>query len=188
MREIGRTKYDGTAMLLHWVTALLIIFMLAFGEELIEAGEEFEEAGEAFAGTFLPSIHVSIGVAILALTLLRLLWRVTHTAPPLPVTMKPWEVAVSKLAHLAFYALLIGIPLTGWLAFGDFVREEPAMASLRVFGLFALPAAPALGEAAKELHEIGSNAMIVLVALHVLAAVKHQFLDNDGVLWRMLPH
>lgn len=182
MIEIGKSKYDSVAMLLHWVTALLIIFMLVFGEELIEAAEHGD------GGTFLASVHVSVGVAILALTLLRVLWRFTHAAPPLPVTMKSWEVTLSKLTHFAFYALLIGIPLTGWLAFGDFVREEPAMASLKVFGMFALPAAPDVGEAAKEVHEIGSKAMIALVVLHVLAALKHQFVDDDGIFRRMLPH
>ena len=118
MTETVRTKYDGVAMLLHWVTALLIVFMLVFGEDLMEAAEEFEEAGEAgeaLAGTFLPSVHVSIGVAILVLTLLRVLWRITHSAPPLPVTMKSWEVMLSKLTHAAFYALLIGFPSpAGW--------------------------------------------------------------------------
>jgi cytochrome b561 len=182
MTEIGKLKYDSVAMLLHWVTALLIIFMLVFGEELIDAAEHGD------GGTFPASVHVSVGVAILVLTLLRMFWRLTHAAPPLPVTMKSWETMLSKLTHFAFYALLIGIPLTGWLAFGDFVREEPAMAFLKVFGLFALPSAPDIGEAAKEIHEIGSNAMIVLVVLHVLAALKHQFVDDDGIFRRMLPH
>jgi cytochrome b561 len=182
MVETGRTRYDGVAMLLHWITALLVVFMLVFGEELIEAGEH--DGG----GTFPVSVHVSAGVAILALTVLRLLWRLTHRAPPLSAAMKPWEVLASKLTHAVFYVLLIGIPLTGWLAFGDFVQEEPGMSAVRVFGMFSLPAGPAIGEIAEEVHELGSNAMIALTVLHVLAALKHQFIDGDTVFRRMLPH
>jgi cytochrome b561 len=182
-----RTRYDSVAMLIHWITAALMIFMIFFGEELMEAGEEAGETGEALAGTFGPSLHVSIGVAILLLTLLRILWRVTHKAPPYPVTMKRYELIGSAALHGLFYILLIGIPLTGWLAFGGFVAEEPAMAAVRMFGAFPVPAGPSgMGEA-KELHEIGSNAAMVLTGLHILAALKHQFIDGDGLFRRMLP-
>lgn len=181
------SRYDAVAMVLHWVTALLLVFMLVFGEELMEAGEEAEELGEGLAGTFAPSLHVSIGAAILILTLLRIVWRLTHRAPPYPVTMKPYERMASGAVHGLFYLLLVGIPLTGWLAFGGFVAEEPAMAAVRLFGLWPVPAAPASFGEVKELHEIGSNAIMVLAALHVLAALKHQFVDGDGVFRRMLP-
>jgi cytochrome b561 len=187
MPDISRTKYDGVAMIIHWVTAILMIFMIIFGEELMEDGERGEAAAAA-AGAFLPSLHVSFGVAILLLTLLRLVWRVVNPPPPYPATLKGWEVTLSKVTHALFYVLMIGIPLTGWFAFGEFVREEPAMSAVRVFGLFAVPAAPNVGELAKELHEIGSNAAMVLVILHVLAALKHQFVDGDHIFRRMLPH
>ncbi|WP_373505081.1 cytochrome b [Aestuariivirga sp.] len=188
MQDISRTKYDGVAMILHWVTALLLIFMIIFGEELIEAGEH-EEAAEALMNTaFLPSLHVSFGMAILLLTLLRLIWRALNPPPPYPAAMKSWEVTLSKVTHALFYVLMIGIPFTGWLAFGEFLREEPAMSAVRVFGLFAVPAGPDFGEWAKELHEIGSNAAMALVILHVLAALKHQFVDGDHIFRRMLPH
>ena len=62
------------------------------------------------------------------------------------------------------------------------------MSGVSIFGLFGIPAAPLLGETAKELHEIGSNLAMVLVILHVLAALKHQFIDRDGIFRRMLPH
>jgi cytochrome b561 len=181
------SRYDMVAMILHWVTALLLVFMLVFGEELMEAGEEAEELGRGLAGTFGPSLHVSIGSAILILTLLRILWRLTHRAPPYPATMKPHQVLAARAVHGLFYLLLVGIPLTGWLAFGGLVAEEPAMAAVRVFGAFPVPAAPVAFGAAKELHEIGSNAAIALAVLHVLAALKHQFVDGDGVFRRMLP-
>jgi cytochrome b561 len=183
MNSAAHDRYSTGAIVLHWLTALLVIFMIVFGEELVE-GAEHDDA----AGTFLPSIHVSVGVTILVLTLLRLAWRLGHAAPPYPATMKAWELTLAKVTHLLFYALLIAVPLTGWLAFADWVREEPAMSAVRVFGLFQLPAAPLIGGEVKELHEIGSNAMMVLVILHVLAALKHQFVDGDGVFKRMLSH
>jgi cytochrome b561 len=179
-------RYDAVAMVLHWVTALLLVFMLVFGEELMEAGDEAGELGEGLAGTFAPSLHVSIGAAILILTLLRIVWRLTHRAPPYPATMKPYERMAAGAIHGLFYLLLIGIPLTGWLAFGGFVTEEPAMAAVRLFGVFPIVAPASFGEI-KELHEIGSNAIMVLAILHVLAAFKHQFVDGDGVFRRMLP-
>lgn len=182
-----RSRYDSVSMIIHWVTALLLIFMLVFGEELMEAGEEAEELGEGLGSTFGPSLHVSIGAAILILTLLRILWRVTHRAPAYPATMKPYELVAAQAVHGLFYFLLIGIPLTGWLAFGGFVAEEPAMSAVRVFGAFPVPAAPFTPSEIEDVHEIGSNIAMVLAVLHVLAALKHQFVDGDGIFRRMLP-
>ena len=178
-------RYDAVAMIIHWATALLMIFMLVFGEELMEGGDEAAEAGNAAGALFGPSLHVSIGVSILALTLLRILWRLTHKSPDYPSTMKRYEIVGAKALHGLFYLLLIAIPLTGWLAFGDFLKELPAMSGVTVFGAFPVPAAPFSAD--KDLHEIGSNAAIALTALHVLAALKHQFVDGDGIFRRMLP-
>ena len=84
-------------------------------------------------------------------------------------------------------AEIIAIPLTGWITFGGFSEEVPAMAQAQLFGLFAMPQPPFTGEWAKELHELGSNAAMILIGLHVLAALKHQFIDKDGIFGRMLP-
>ena len=93
----------------------------------------------------------------------------------------------AKATHVLFYVLLIGIPLTGWLATPKFLSEEEAVAGLTLFGAFPLPGAPSLGLPMKGIHEIGSNLGIVLLALHVLAALKHHFVNRDDVLRRMLP-
>jgi cytochrome b561 len=184
MIETAPAKYNGVAMILHWITAVLMIFMIVFGEDLM--GEK-GKAAEAAASTFLPSLHVSIGVSILVLAVLRLLWRLVNPPPPYPATMKPWEVTLSKVTHGLFYVLMIGLPLTGWLAFAVFLKEVPAMSGVSVFGLFPVPAAPQLGELAKGAHGLGSNVAMALVILHVLAALKHQFIDGDGIFRRMLP-
>jgi cytochrome b561 len=91
-------------------------------------------------------------------------------------------------SRILFYALLIGIPLTGWLAFGDSCARSPRWPRSGSWRILACPPLLMSGEAAKEVHEIGSKIHDRLVALHVLAALKHQFVDRDGIFRRMLPH
>ena len=173
-----RTRYDAVAMSLHWLMAVLLIFMLFLGEDLMD-----EKGGGAFG----PSLHVSIGSSILVLTVLRLVWRLFNPPPAFPAGMASWEQMAAKAMHLLFYVLLIGIPLTGWLATPKFLSEEGSTMSLMVFGAFPLPGAPSLGLPMKGFHALGSNISIALLALHVLAALKHHFINRDNVLRRMLP-
>ena len=182
-----KTRYDGVAMIIHWLTAVLMIYMVFFGEDLMKSGEELAKAGDIANATFEPSIHVTLGVSILLLTILRILWRVSHTAPAYPASMKRYEVVASKSLHGLFYILLIAIPLTGWLTFGRFSQGHQIMQQIQVFGLFTLPQPPFAPSWGKEMHELGSNAAMVLIGLHVLAALKHQFIDKDGIFGRMLP-
>ncbi len=175
----ARTKYDTVAMSLHWLIAVLLIFMLFFGGDLMK--------GEKDSSALGPSLHVSIGSDILVLSVLRLVWRLFNPPPAYPASMASWERMAAKATHLLFYVLLIGIPLTGWLATPEFFREEGAMISLTIFGAFPLPGAPNLGLPMKDFHELGSNISIALLALHVLAALKHHFITRDDVLRRMLP-
>ena len=179
MAVAARTRYDTVAMSLHWFIAALLVFMLFFGEELMEAEES--------SSTLAPSLHVSIGSTILVLTVLRLVWRLINPPPAYPAGMASWEQMAAKAMHVIFYALLIGIPLTGWLAMPKFLSEEGATTGITLFGAFPLPGAPNLGFPMKGLHEFGSNIGIVLLALHVLAALKHHFINRDDVLRRMLP-
>ena len=185
MQTDKNRRYDTVAMVLHWAIAALMIFMIVFGEDLIRVSRD--PAAAAAAGTFLPSLHVSIGIGILILSAVRLAWRLTNPPPPLPATMAPWEQMVSKLTHVLFYILLIGLPLSGWLSFGHYAVERPAVAGAQVFGLFPVPGAPDLGGIGGALHGLGSNFAMALVILHVLAALKHQFVNRDDILRRMLP-
>jgi cytochrome b561 len=179
MNIAARTRYDMLAVSLHWLVAALMVFMLIFGEDLIRA----KDGGNTFA----PSLHVSIGSAILILTVLRLVWRLMNPPPAYPASMASWEQMASKATALLFYGLLIGIPLTGWLAMPKFLSGEAAMTGIRVFGAFPLPTAPSLGLPMKGIHALGSNLTIALLALHVLAALKHHFINRDEILRRMLP-
>lgn len=183
MTAAPRKRYDAIAMSLHWVIAGLLIFMIVFGEDLMKSAEHATGPDGALGA----SIHASIGVAVLVLSVIRLGWRFGHPPPPAPATMKPWERTVMGVTHVLFYVLMIGLPLSGWLAFAAFLPEAPAAADARLFGLFTIPAAPLVGDFVKGIHGLGSNLLMVLVILHVLAALKHQFIDRDGVLRRMLP-
>ncbi len=188
MGHMQRTRYDAVAMAIHWLTAVLMIFMIVLGENMMESGEEAARAGDLAGTTLPPTVHVSVGVSILLLTLLRIVWRMSHPAPPYPATMKRYEIAASKALHGLFYMLMIGIPLTGWLAFGNFLSEAPGLAGVKLFGLLPIPAAPLTGDSFGDIHEIGSKLAMMLIILHTLAALKHQLLDRDGVMKRMLPH
>lgn len=132
--------------------------------------------------------HLGIGIAVLALTGIALIWKLTHPRPPLDPGLAAWERILSKVVHAAFWALLLVIPLTGWL----YMSTEDDVSSVPFFGLFDLPLLPvepsdALHDSAEESHELLGKLMGILVILHAAAALKHHFIDRDSTLSRMLP-
>jgi cytochrome b561 len=169
-------RYNNVAIGLHWLIGLLMMFMLFFGEGLIQRVQ----------GTFYPSVHVSLGIAILVLSVARLAWRMMNPPPALPDTMKPWEKIVSHITHWAFYILMIGMPLTGMMDISNAAVRNANLLHASVFGLFNVPTIPnvlGLGGA----HSLGAVVGKILVILHVGAALKHQFWNKDGLLRRMSP-
>ena len=179
------SQYNRVAIILHWLIAILIIGQLAGG--LYAAGlprEQGELARELFTW------HKSFGILILLLSLARIGWRIANPPPPpLPASMKGWEVTVTKVVHFGFYFLLIAIPLFGWAMISSHPRKPP----LEFFGL-PWPLLPFFGAGSEETHELfeeaheyGAFAMIALIVIHVAAALKHQFVNRDEVLGRMLP-
>ena len=168
-----RTQYDRVAKILHWCVALLVIGMLILGFYM-------GDASKAIKGD-LYTWHKGIGIIILALMILRLIWRFTHPAPAYPDSMPSWQKAAARINHFLLYALLIAMPLSGWL-----------MSSLygyypKILGIaLPLPVAinKSLGSAIGDVHEWLAWAIIVVVSIHVLAAVKHLF-SRDGVFKRM---
>ena len=180
------SRYGAVAMLLHWVIAAAILSMLALGVVMVRLPPADPLKFELY------QLHKSIGVTVLVLSLLRLGWRLTHPVPPLPVTLRPWEKVLARVTHIAFYGLMIGLPVSGWMMVSASPRNIPTV----VFGAFTLPHLPVLhalpnkapvADALKEVHEIGAIAIAVLLALHVAGALKHHFILRDGVLARMLP-
>lgn len=130
-------------------------------------------------------VHKALGITILFLTLLRIAWRFTHKQPPLPAAIPAWQVMLGKTVHFIFYALLILLPLSGW------IWMSAADAPISYFGLFDVPALTGpdkvLGKTMHNRHEIMGLLMLGLVILHLLAALKHQYIDRTPFLARMNP-
>jgi cytochrome b561 len=131
--------------------------------------------------------HKWAGVLVLSFSLLRLLWRLTHRPPPLPEAMArampAWQRLAHQATHLALYALFFAVPLLGW------AYSSAAGFQIVLFGLLPLPdwvpVNEALADALKPAHRYAAYALAALVVLHVGAALKHHFIDRDGLLHRM---
>ena len=175
---ITTSRYNSVAIWLHWLTAILIIFMLIFGEDYIRHAKE----------TFGPSLHATIGVSILVLALLRLVWRFRNPPPALPNNMKSWEITLSYFSHWAFYVLLIGLPLSGMMSFAQELPKNAVLNGATIFGVISVPTLPNIAGVGGFVHMAASKVMWALLALHVFAALKHQFWDKDNLLTRMSPH
>lgn len=191
------TRYGSIAQILHWTTALLAVALLVIGKMGLVDAEHAGSAGFMW--------HGSLGVLVLALVAARLLWRLVSAPPQFPSTMTRLARIAATTMHVSLYAVLVALPLSGWLAASAegspvnffnvatipaWERSGPAPAASA-----ALPRAQSAPQAteedsedlAKEVHELLGDALIILVSLHILAALKHQFVDRDGLLRRMLP-
>lgn len=163
------TAYGSLAKWLHWVTAVLVIAMLAVG--IWMAGLDDENP----LHDRLVAIHKPTGVLVLLITLLRLVWLAVSRPPPLPAVLAGWEKALTRGVAVGFYALLVALPVVG-LAMSDFADKPVSF-----FGLFTMPEffdkdfdrAKAL----LELHEILAFVLIGLLVLHVAGTVKHRYFD-----------
>ncbi len=184
--------YTPAARGLHWLIALLIFIQLPLGFYMAYRGDEMpgvNEKGEPVKGVwdaltgFLFSSHKLIGLTVLALVVVRLLYRLTRGAPKSDPTVPPALTGLSHLVHWALYALLLAVPIIGYTAisYGDY---------LDVFGIH-LPAITVKNEdLSKEIfewHETGAVLILVFVALHILAAIYHRFVRRDRVVERMVP-
>jgi cytochrome b561 len=178
------TRHTRTAIWLHWITAILMLFMLfqqMLGDNLIRV-----PIGGSLAG-WKPSAHASIGITILLLGLVRFFWRFANRPPALPAAMPVWQVWASFVTHWMFYALMIGLPVTGMLALVPYGADRLDADQVRFFYLIPASFIPNLGAWTGAAHELLTNIAKLLVIVHVLAALKHQFWDKDRLLGRMLP-
>jgi cytochrome b561 len=181
-----QSSYGGVAKLLHWLIVGLIIVQWFLAEWAHEAGHgRAVNPAAAIEQLALLARHKSVGLTIFALALIRLIWRWVSPPPALPPAMPRWQVLASRLIHYAFYVVLFAMPISG------LVMSAAANYPVAYFGLFKLPnlVAPdeALEERMEELHEAMFYVLVVLAGLHVVAALKHHFVDHDDVLRRMMP-
>ena len=164
--------------LIHWVSAALVLGALGYGVYMVQVAQSAAERFE------LTQTHKSFGVAVLAITVARLCLRMLATAPK-PERGGPLLLAAAKTAHIALYALLLAMPLSGWLM----ATTTPVRVPTFVFGLFELPypLAPALPtyRLAHAIHVASALALASLIVLHVAAALVHALLWRDRTLARM---
>lgn len=170
--------YSRTAIALHWLMALLVMVTFPVGLVMSEMALSPDKLR-------LLSYHKWLGVTVFILVLVRLVWRATHKPVPLIASLPHWQRVAANAVHVLFYILLFAIPLSGWL-----------MSSAKGFQTVYLGVLPlpdllsrdkVLGDAFGTLHQVLNMTLLVLVVSHVAAAIKHQFIDRDGTLARMLP-
>jgi cytochrome b561 len=181
-------RYTRVAMVFHWLTAILIIVNIGLALSV-------DALPDSWVRPFI-NTHKSIGITVLGLAFLRLFWRFANPPPPLPRLYPRWEKMSAHIVHIALYILIFVLPISGWLH--DSAWKNAAENPLQLFGIIPWPRISyvvALDPQTKEIahnifgaiHENLGFALYALFALHVIGALKHQFLDKEPELQRMMP-
>jgi cytochrome b561 len=171
-------RYTGVAIALHWLLAALVLGQIAFGWYLQDIPRGTP------ARTVYVNLHKSTGLTIGLLILVRLCWRVTHRAPPLPASLRAWQRVAARTSHFALYACMLVMPAAGYLAsnfskfgvnyFNAVLLPPWGVDDRRFYTVF------------NTTHIVTSYVFVALIAVHVLAALRHLYL-RDGVFQRMWP-
>jgi cytochrome b561 len=178
-----RTTYSATAIAFHWLLAIAIVISFSVG--LYMSDLDFSPMRVK-----LYNWHKWAGVTILALSAARLLWRLSHRPPALPegvlAHMPPWQRFAHHAVHVLLYALFFAVPLSGW------AYSSAAGFPIVWFGVLPLPSFVSVDKdladaVLKPLHATLAFTLAAAVVLHVAATLKHQFVDRDGLFWRMWP-
>jgi cytochrome b561 len=187
-KNMPPTAWSGQQRALHWLVAALVIAQLGLGLR-IGVLDMYDPGDVESYKQWIP-LHKSVGLTILLLMLLRLFVRRRNGVPRLPASTPAWQARAAHLVHASLYALLILQPVLGYL------QSAAYGATTRFYGLFAVPnVLPAAWQrpqsdvlrlAAQDAHRLVGILIALLVALHVLGALKHHFIDRDVVLRRML--
>ncbi|MFT4099488.1 MAG: cytochrome b [Burkholderiaceae bacterium] len=175
----GKPRYTLTAIVLHWLIALLIVAAFALGLTMVDIPGITPTKLKYF------SWHKWLGVTVFALACLRLIWRLGHRPPPDSPSMPAWQRLAAHAVHWALYVLIFAVPLSGY--FYSLAAGVPVV----YLGVLPLPVLiapdPALKESLQGLHYLLNMTMLGLVVLHLAAVIKHQLIDRDRLLSRMLP-
>lgn len=169
-------KYNITAKLLHWISALLVIGLFSLGLWMVDLGYYNDWYNTA------PYIHKSVGLCLFALTLLRIIWKLLTAHPE--IEGKKWEIQAAKIAHVTLYLLLFSIFISGYL-----ISTADGRA-IDVFNWFSVPGFGSIIENQEDIagviHYYLAFTVIGLASFHALAALKHHFINKDNTLKKML--
>jgi cytochrome b561 len=175
-------RYTATAMALHWLLGAMLVGLFVVGLYMTSLPFSPQRLK-------LYNWHKWAGVMVLTFSFVRLMWRLTHRPPALPATvtaaMPAWQHWAHHGTHGALYLLFFAVPLLGW------AYSSAAGFPIVLFGALPLPDFVAVNkpfsETLKLAHHYAAYALAALVLLHVAAALKHQFVDRDGLIGRMMP-
>jgi cytochrome b561 len=171
-------RYGSLSIGMHWLMVLLLVAVYACIElrELFPKGSDPREA--------LKTWHYMLGLSVFVLVWLRLVMHLSGPTPRIMPEQSTWQRLSARLMHVALYALMIGMPLAGWLMLSAAAKPIP------FFGL-QLPAligeSKALADLIEEIHETGGTVGYYLIGLHAAAALFHHYVKRDNTLTRMLP-
>ncbi len=172
--------YGAAAIALHWLMATLIVTLVALGVYMVR----LPDVGFNLKKITLILVHKEIGVLVLVLACARLIWRQLNPLPRLVDSVPEWQKVSAILVHLCFYALMIALPVTGW------VMSSAAGIPVSFLGLFTLPDFvphdDILFGLLEPLHDWLGYTMAGFISLHAGAALRHHFLLHDETLQRML--
>jgi cytochrome b561 len=179
-------RFNYVAIFFHWTVAALIFANILIAWQFSWVRGPLRDV--AF------QTHKSIGITVLLLSVLRIMWRAVSTLPPFPETMRNWEMFASKVVERGFYFIMLALPLTGWAL----VSASDLKIPIVLFGVMHWPDLPILGtlpfdlklsvySASVEAHHALAKLTYALIALHVLAALRHQFIKRNYILARMIP-
>lgn len=172
----GSSRYTRTAIAFHWLLALMITASFAFGLYMVEL---------PFSPARIKQYnwHKWAGITILGLSAMRLLWRLGHPPPAHPLTLPAWKRLASAGTHASLYVLFFGAPIAGW------AYSSAAGFPVVYLGLFQLPDLVSrdkeLADILKLVHQATTYSLAAMVGLHAIAALKHHFIDRDGLLQRV---
>ncbi|NTX27447.1 cytochrome b [Burkholderia pyrrocinia] len=169
-------RYDAVARFLHWLIVALVVAQYAIGWTMPDVHRDTQPIG-------LIAAHLIVGTALLAAMAGRVLWRATHRPPA--SDLSPAMRALSGVTHFALYALLIAVPLLGW------INASSRAWAVTLVGVIPLPALSAagsgFGHAMGDVHGILAWVLFAGICLHVAAALAHRFVLRDRIVQRMMP-
>lgn len=183
MTRVDTQRYTIIAMILHWVMAMAFFLMLGSGLAM-----GYLDLDKSFLFQMI-QWHKSLGVLLLVAFVLRVVWRLSHKPPALPAAIKGFDAVAAKLGHIGLYALMLAVPLSGWIMVSSSVYGLPTI----VFGWFEWPHIPAIAAnetingGSRFAHEWLAWAFLLLIAGHIAAVIKHAVKEKVNLLPRMYP-